>query len=339
MHFLAAHVFAAALAAAALAPSPGAAQTAIKFTLDGPVDGPDALFLLPLDKGYFKAEGLDVSIDEALTPLDPINRVASGSYELGFADFNGLIRYRDQHPSAPIKPIFVVYNKPPYSIVARRSRGIDTPKDLENKKLGAPTAGSTYAAWPLFAKLNDIEPAKVSIENIAIPVRAPMLAAGQIDGALGTSFRLYVDLKDRGVPVDDIVLMLMADYGMQLYGNVIVVNSKFATDKPEVVTSFLNAFTRTLKETIRRPDEAVQSILKRDDAARKEVELERMRMAIRENILTPEVMRDGLGEVDPARLQQSLEQIGLVYTFKHKPSTAAVFDDSFLPPLAQRRIN
>ncbi len=337
MPFHAAHMLAAALLLVTV--SPAGAQTAIRFSLDGPVEGPEALFLVPQDKGYFKAEGLDVVIDEAASPLDPINRLASGAYDLGFADLNVLIRYHDQHPSAPIKPIFVVYNKPSYSVVARRSRGIVQPKDLENKKLGAPTAGSTYAEWPLFAKLNDIDAAKVTIENIAIPVRAPMLAAGQIDGALGASFFLYVDLKDRGVPVDDIVLMLMANYGLQLYGNVIVVNAKFAAEKPEAVRSFLRAFTRGLKETIPRPDGAVQAILKRDDAARKEVELERLRMAIRENIVTPEVIANGLGGVDPARLQQSIEQIGLVYSFKNKPSPAAVFDDSFLPPLAERKIN
>ncbi len=337
MAFHAAHMLAAVLAI--LAASPAAAQTSIKFSLDGPVEGPEALFLLPQDKGYFKAEGLDVVIDEAVSPLDPINRLASGAYELGFADLNVLIRYRDQHPAAPVKPIFVVYNKPSYSIVARRSRDIVQPKDLEHKKLGAPTAGSTYAEWPLFAKLNDIDPAKVSIENIAIAVRAPMLAAGQIDGALGASFFLYVDLKERGVPVDDIVLMPMANYGLQLYGNVIVVNAKFAAEKPEAVRSFLNAFTRSLRETIRRPDEAVQSILRRNDAARKEVELERLHMAIRQNIVTAEVMADGLGGVDPARLQQSIDQIGLVYSFKSKPNPAAVFDNSFLPPIAERKIN
>jgi NitT/TauT family transport system substrate-binding protein len=101
----------------------------------------------------------------------------------------------------------------------------------------------------------------------------------------------------------------------------------------------LNAFTRSLRETIRHPDEAVQSILKRDDTARRDVEVERLRMAIRENILTPEVIADGLGGVDPARLQQSIDQIGLVYTFKAKPNPAAAFDDSFLPPLAERKIH
>ena len=329
---------AAALAAAVIA-APAGAQTSLKFTLDGPVEGPEALFLLPQDKGYFKSEGLDVVIDEAISPLEPINRVASGAYELGFADLNTLIRYRDQHHSAPIKAVFIVYNKPAYSIVARKSRGISEPKQLEHKKVGAPAGGSTLAQWPLFAKLNNIDASKVTIENIAIPVRAPMLAAGQLDAALGASFRLYIDLKERGVPVEDIVLMLMANYGMNLYGNAIVANAKFAAEKPDTVKAFLHAFTRSLKETIRRPAEAVESILKRDDAARKEVEVERLRMAIRDNILTPEVKQNGLGGVEVARLEQSMEQIALVYTFKAKPSPADIFDAAFLPPLGERKVN
>lgn len=319
--------------------SPAAAQTPVKFSLDGRLEGPEALALLPQDKGYFKSEGLDVTVDEAASLLEPITRVATGGYDMAFADINALIRYRDQHPSPPVKAVFIVYNKPPYSVVTRKSRGVSEPKQLEGKRLGAPTAGATYAQWPLFAKLNGIDVSKVTIENIGIPVRAPMLAAGQIDAALGYSFRLYVDLKDRGVPVEDIVLMQMANYGLKLYGNAIIVNPKFAAEKPEAVKAFLRAFLRGLKETIRQPAETVDSIAKRDDAAKREVELERLRMAIRDNIVTPEVRANGLGGVETARLEESIDQIGLVHTFKAKPKPADVFDASFLPPADERRVN
>jgi NitT/TauT family transport system substrate-binding protein len=193
--------------------------------------------------------------------------------------------------------------------------------------------------WPLFAKLNDIDVSKVVLENIALPVRAPMLAAGQLDAALGYSFRVYVDLKDRGVPVDDIVLLMMANYGVKLYGSAIIVNSKFATEKPEAVRGFLRAFMKGLKETVRSPAAAVDTILKRDDDAKKEVELDRLRMAIRDNIITPEVRANGFGAVDPVRLEESINQIGLTYTYKAKPKPEDVFDASFLPPAADRRVN
>jgi NitT/TauT family transport system substrate-binding protein len=233
----------------------------------------------------------------------------------------------------------MVYNKPPYAVLARRSRGVTEPKNLEGKKLGAPTTSSTFGQWPLFAKLNGLEVSKVTIENIATPVRAPMLAAGQLDAVLGFSFRVYVDLKDRGVPVDDIVLLPMANYGLKLYGNAIIVNSKFAAEKPEAVKAFLHAFLKGMKETIRRPADAVESIVKRDDAAKREVELERLRMAIRDNILTPEVRADGFGAVAVTRMEESIEQIALTYTFKAKPKPEDIFDAAFLPPAAERKVN
>src|SRR5262245_8483936 len=333
-----------AAASALVLASPAAAQAPIKFSLDSRIEGPDALILLPLDRGYFRSRGLDVSVDEAASPLDPITRVATGGYDLAFADINALIRYRDQHPSPPVKAVFMVYNKPPYAIVTRKSRGITEPKQLEGKEhgapaAGAPAAGSTFAQWPLFAKLNGIDVTKLTIENIGIPVRAPMLAAGQIDAALGYSYRLYVDLKDRGVPVDDIVLMPMANYGLKLYGNAIIVNPKFAAEKPEALRGFLHAFLQGLKETIRHPADTVESIAKRDDAAKREVELERLRMAIRDNIVTPEVRANGLGGVETTRLEESIDQIGLVHTFKVRPKLDDIFDASFLPPAADRKVH
>jgi NitT/TauT family transport system substrate-binding protein len=326
-------------AAAGLIAGAAQAQTAIKLSLDDRLEGPAGLFLLPQDRGYYRGEGLDVTIEEGTSGLDPITRVASGSYELGFADINALIRYRDHNPAAPIKAVFMLFNKPPFAIVGRKSRGITDPKSLEDKKLGATPAGATYDQWPIFAKLNDIDAAKVAIEKIGVPVRVPMLAAGQLDAVLGYSFRVYVDLKDRGVPVDDVVLLPMANYGLKLYGGAIIVNSKFAAEKPDAVEAFLRAFLRGLKETIKNPSAAVDSVLRREDLGKKEVELERLRMVIRDNIVTPEVRANGLGAIDEARLAQAIDQIALTYAFKSKPKAGDIFDPAFLPAAADRKLN
>jgi len=316
------------------------AQTSpLRLSLDWRLEGPSAMFLVAQDRGYFRQEGLDIAIDEGATPLDPVSRVASGSHDIGFADINALIRYRDQHPNAAVKAVFMVYNKPPYSIVSRKSRGVTEPKHLEGKKLGIPSNGATLGEWPLFAKLNDIDTSKVAVEQIGIPVRVPMLAAGQIDAALGYSFRVYVDLKDRGVPVDDIVLLPMANYGLQLYGGAIIVSGKLATERPEAVSAFLRASLHGMRDSIRNPGGAIDALLKRDEGAKKEVELERLRMAIRDNLITPEVRTNGFGAVDNARLEEAIGQLALTYTFKAKPKAEAIFDASFLAPLADRRAN
>src|SRR6266851_646356 len=95
-----------AVAGVALAAGAAAAQTPIKFSLDFKFEGPSAPFLVAIDRGYYKAEGLDVTIDTAAGSLEPINRVASGIYDMGFGDINSLIKFRDANPATPIKAVF-----------------------------------------------------------------------------------------------------------------------------------------------------------------------------------------------------------------------------------------
>jgi len=315
------------------------AQTPVKFSLDWKFEGPAAPFLVAIDKGYFKAEGLDVTIDTAGGSLEPLNRVASGTYDMGIGDINSLIKFRDANPNVPLKAIFMFYNRPPFSIVSRKSRGVTTPKELEGKKLGAPAPDGAYAQWKIFVKANNIDADKVKIENVGFPVREPMLAAGQVDAITGFSFSSYINLKDRGVPADDIVVMLMSDYGVNLYGNTVIVNPKFAAEKPEAVKKFLNALVKGLKDTVKSPETAVESVIKRNDVAKKDVELERLKMAIKDNIVTPEVKANGFGGVDADRLDKSIEQIAITYDFKNdKPKGDAIFDASFLPAAADRKM-
>jgi NitT/TauT family transport system substrate-binding protein len=279
-----------------------------------------------------------VIVEPAANPLEPISRVAAGSYDMAVADINALIRFRDQNGNAPVKAIFIVYDRPPYAVIGRKSRGVSSPKDLEGKKLGAPQADEAFAHWPVFAKANEIDPAKVKVLSVGFPVREPMLAAGEVDAITGLSFDSYVDLKERGVPPNDVSVLLMSDYGVKLYGNAIVVNEKFAQDKPEAVSAFLRAYVKALKDTINSPVSAIESVTKRNDGAKKEVELERLRIALNENAVTPQAGENGVGDVDMHRLKESIEQLGLTYPFKSKPKAADVFDPSFLPPANERKI-
>ena len=328
------------LLAATLASGATAAETNIKFSLDRKFEGPAAPFLLPLDKGYYKAEGLNVSIDPAASPLDAIKRVASGEYDMGFADINALIKFRDANPKMPVKAVFMVYNRPPFAVIGRKSRGINAPKDLEGRKLGAPADSVAAALWPIFVKANGIDAAKVTIETVGIPVRDPMLAAGQLDAITGLSFSSFIDLKDKGVPVDDIVVMLMADYGVDLYGNAIIVNPKFAAEHPEAVKGFLRAFLRGLKMTVAAPAAALEYVLERTDTAKKNLELDRLKMVIRENIVTPEVKANGYGGIDGERFARAIDQLARSPTSSRriKPKADEIFDPSYLPPAADRQV-
>ncbi len=326
------------LAFAALGGSPTLADTPIKFSLDWKFEGPAAPFLVALEKGYFTEEGLDVTIDTGAGSVEPINRVASGAYDMGFGDINSVIKFNDQNPTTPLKSIYMLYNKPAFSIVGRKSLGVSAPKDLEGKKLGAPAPDGAYAQWPIFVEANGIDATKVTIENVGFPVREPMLASGQVDAITGFSFSSYINLKANGVPADDITVLLMADYGVDLYGNTIIVSPAFAEENPEAVKGFLRALTKAIEETVADPEAAVEYVVAANPVVDKATELERLQMAIDQNIVTDEVKKNGLGAVDPARLASAIDQIGLTFQFAAKPTAESAFDPGFLPEAAERAV-
>ena len=313
-------------------------ETPIRFALDWRFEGPAAPFFVAIDKGYYKAEGLNVSIDPGAGSVEGINRVASGAYEVGFADINSLIKYRDNTRNLPVKAVMMVYDTPAFSIVSLKKNGIAKPKDLEGKVLGAPAADGAYAQWPIFVQANKIDASRVKIENIGFPVREPMLAQGKVDAIAGFWFSSFMNLKANGVKGDDIVVLLMKDHGVDLYGNVIIANPDFMRFSPKAVAGFVKATIRGIQETIRSPETAIDSLMKRNAIAKREVELERLKLSLEKNFVTPEVRKNGLGGVDMKRLERSIDQIGLTFQYSNKPKAADVFTAQYLPPREQRLV-
>ncbi|NBS12114.1 MAG: ABC transporter substrate-binding protein [Gammaproteobacteria bacterium] len=314
------------------------AQTAIKFALDWRFEGPAAPYFVAIDKGYYAEEGLTVSIDPGSGSVEGINRVASGAYQLGFADINSLVKFRDNPVNAPIQAVQMVYDTPAFAIITMKRTGIAGPKDLEGKILGAPAPDGAYAQWPIFVAANGIDASKVKIENVGFPVREPMLVKGDVDAITGFWFSSYMNLKANGAKDDDIVVMLMKDFGVDLYGNVIIVNPEFAKANPAAVKGFVKATIRGIQETIRNPEAAIDALLKRNQIANRAVELERLKLALDRNFVTEATRANGFGAVDMARLGRSIDQIGLTFNYTNKPSADAIFTSAFLPPKADRLV-
>jgi len=314
------------------------AQTPIKFQLDWRFEGPSALFLQPVAKGYFKQAGLDVTVDAGNGSGGTVTRVASGSYDLGLADIAALMEFHANNPDAPNKPvaIMMVYNNTPAAVFALKKSGIQTPADLAGKKLGAPVFDAGRKAWPIFAKANKVSGATwVSMDP---PLRETMLVRGDVDAITGFSFTSLLNLEARGAKAGDIVMFPYALHGVKLYGNAIIASPKILKENPAAVKAFLKAFAKGTKEVLANPDAAIEHVKARDGIINVELEKRRLKMAIDQVIASPDARAEGFGQVKLPRLALMASQVGDAFATKTRVNADAVWTSAYLPSAAELNV-
>ncbi len=314
----------------------GFGQTSLRFTLDWAFQGPQAPFLVALYRGYFAEEGLDVTIDRGFGSADAVSKIAGGVYHLGFADINSMIEFNAKNPDQALIAIAIVYDYAPFSIVTLKGRGIARPGDLTGQTLGAPAGDASRRLFPVFAKAVGLDPATIAWVTMGPPLREPMLIREDVDAVSAHFFTAVLNLKAAGVPAENIVTLLYADHGLDLYGNAVMASPRLLAEKPEAVRGFLRALTRAWHDTIANPDEAIRFVAKRDPLIDVTVERERLLLAINVCMLTPDVKERGFGDVRLTRLAGSIALVAEAFGLPFVPAPDTVFTSAFLPPLAER---
>jgi len=307
--------------------------------LDRRPDGSAAPFFVAQTKGLFRAEKIDVTADAADGSQDAIERLARGDADIAIADLDALIRFRDGADAPQLKAVFIVFNRTPYALVARKSRGVLTLADMPGKTLGIAEGDLAIRLWPAVAKQNGIDLKEIKIERIAAAVRGPMLSAGQVDATTGLSYGTAVDLRDRGVPASDLMVFQFADYGCDSYGQAVIASPQFLAEHADAAAAFVRGMIGGIKLSIKDPGKAVDAVLGQMDGGARDVELERLRTVLANNVVTADVRRAGLGAIDQQRFDSSAREIAVDYKFHKMPQMSDVFDASFLPSEAQRKIN
>lgn len=315
-----------------------AQDTRIRFTLDWRIDGPSAIALLTEGRGYFKQEKLDVAIDAGSGSGAAVQRIASGTHDIGFADVSSIVEYLASNPgSAKIQAVYMLLERAPSTIFVLKKSGIKTPADLIGRRLAAPVFDAGRKAWPLFAKANRIEPNGVAWLNVDPALRETLLARGDVDGITGFYYTSLLNLEARGIKESEMSYFRYADYGVNLYGNAVIVSPKLIRENPQAVAGFVRALNRGIKDTIADPKAGIGYVKQREGIIDTKVEERRLRYFLDNFLATPTAKASGLGGVDKARLRSNIVQIVDAYGLKNYVSADDVFNDAFLPSAAQRR--
>jgi NitT/TauT family transport system substrate-binding protein len=331
--FLAA--LAVSIAASLALPTRAETQTKLKMVLNWKYQGPQGLFFLADDRGYLKAEGLEVTMDQGNGSGAAVPLVANGTYDIGFGDVNALIDLAAKKPDEAPVAIYVMYNQPPFTVAVKADGPLKTPKDFEGKTLGGAANDGALKLFPAFCKFAKIDCTKVSITNMQPNLREQMLMQGQVDGVFGYVNTIRFSAKLIGADPDKQIRFInYGDYGMDLYSNAIIVSRKLIKEKPEALKGLVRAFNKGLVDCVKEPDPCVVAVAKREPLIKVGVERERLDATLRDEMNHPEIAKIGLGSVDLDRLKRSIDILVEANSLPRTPKVEEIYDPSFLPPVA-----
>ena len=324
------------LLAGPIAPNPASAETALKFSLDFIMFGPNSPFVYADEHGYFKEAGVSVRIDPSSGSGDAINRLASGAYDIGYADVSTLIEFAAKNPSASPKIVLFVQDRTPSTILYRKQKGIAKPKDLEGHLLGSGATDAGARMFATFARLNNIDLGKVDRQLVDFRLRDSMFAQEKFDAIIAYADSM-LNVRTLGLDIAQVGRLDYADWGLNFYGNAMIASRQIIASNPDAVRGAVEAAAKAWRDAARDQKPIIEALVKRNSLAKREVDLERLQFIVSNQVVSPFTRANGIGAVDGKRLDDNLRLVGEGFNLASVPTRADIFDEQFLPPPSARK--
>lgn len=315
------------------------APVKVRFQCDWRFEAGTTPYVVALKKGYFAEEGLDVTLNVGAGASATVTRMASGNFEMGTGDLNSLAEFAGNNGVVPARAVMLMYQNTPAAVFSLKKTGITRPADLRGRTLAAPAGDGARRIFPLFAAANGLDPATdVNWTAVDPAMRETMLSRGQVEVITGYLASGMLSLLRLGVAASDVHVMKYAEYGVALPGNAVLASQNFLNENPQAVAGFLRALTRALKESVADRAAAVAVLKSHEPLIDTRIEAQRLDLILDQEIGTPAVRRNGVGDIDIPQFQKGIDSLAKFLAFKSTPDAKSLVDTRFLPPQAQRMV-
>jgi NitT/TauT family transport system substrate-binding protein len=321
----------ATIATCLLCPAAQAQERDLKFVLDFISLGRHAPWYVALGKGYFKDEGLNVTIMPSKGTADAIRTVATGGAEIGFIDIPSLVA--SGSAGATVKIVAATYQKPPYCIFTLNpGANVTEPKQMAGLELGSSTASFVPKIWAAFMEMNKVDSKTLKIVNIDAASRVPMLAAGKVQSI--DQFLMSEPAIRRAVTNAKPVCLFAGDYGLEIYANSIGVSEDFLAKNPEVVKKFVRAALKGWKDALADPEEAARIEIQYVKALDPQIVIEEIQI-LKRIAITLDVDKNGFGYIATDRMKNTVDFINNnIEVSGDKLTAEQIYRPGYLPDVA-----
>lgn len=331
-------VAAAVLVSVNFAPTAAQAQLKdVRMMLDWVIQGTHAPFFVAQEKGYYKSNGLNVTIDGGKGATNVAVSVASGVYNFGWVDIPTMIKFNAQNPTAPLIATYISFDETPLAVITLKSKNLRKPADLDGARIAGGPGTAVHDTISILLKAAKAENVKINWLSVQPQLFGPMVVRGEADGTGGFTNSNIPALLEVGIKLDDIYAIKYSDFGADLYGIALVTTKKYADENPDVVRAMVKSLNKGTIDTIKDPAAALK-LMKARDAMMKE-NIEKVRLDIALGLTnTPWVQKNGLSVVQPDRLKRTIASVVEAYKLPTTPKPEDIYTDKYLPPVAERMV-
>ncbi len=303
--------------------------TDITFSLDFITLGRHAPFYVAIDKGFYKAEGLNVKVIPAKGTAQAIQNVESGIAQIGFTDIASLVVARAE--GSTVRVVSVIYQKAPFCFFSLDpGADVTSLKQFEGLTVGSNTGSYISNIARAMMRKNGLDPSKLKVESIEPSARIAMLATHKVPAI--DFFIITKPAVERAVKDAKVVTFLFADHGLDLYSNGIGAKESYLKEHPDIVKGFVRATLKGYQYAFKHPEEAADIIQKYAKALNKDITLKELQI-VKDLVVTPDTEKNGLGSFTLARMKSSVDWMAENGGFaKEKaPKVEDVYATGFLP--------
>lgn len=239
-------------------------------------NGREAYAYVAKEKGFFTEAGLDVTITPGAGTGELLKQITGGRIDFAPVDSTGYLLQVGGGQVKGVTGVAAIQQRSLAGLMTLEGRGINTPKDLEGKKIGEQQGGTNGLMFPTYAKLAGIDASKVTFVNVPAPQLAANLASGSVD-VIG-QFVVGKPTIEKAAGGKKAIVLPYSDFITDLYGNVLVTTEKMAKEKPDLVKRFRDALLKGLKYAIENPEESGRILNKYAPTSNAEVAAEELKL-------------------------------------------------------------